>query len=298
MGKKNGLTIERRKLSLRGKYNALDSSFRESELLTNNVCLYPLVLASVYRKGELQTYWLTTHGPKNLAPEVKLALPAISKFLAKAKIEPAFCEKPLVKDGKDKLLRLVEYNTKVMERLLKRIVATRGSDDQWNQEFVEELCHNYSSETIAVEANKNITFPLGNTTGSGRRNSTGLGPDVVGQLHTLVTKVASSYRDLPFHCFEHASHTILTVTKLLASMEASLTSYEMKEVLSPDDRINKKVCEMLTHPLAQFTLVFAALVHDVEYEVPNIQLMKEGSDLAKKYSNKSCAEQNSINAAW
>jgi hypothetical protein len=255
-----------------------------------------VALSWVYRKGELQTYWLTTHGPKNLAHEVKLALPAISRFLAKAKIEPAFCEKPLLNDGKDKLQRLLDYNTKVMERLLKRIVATRGSKDQWNQEFVEELCHNYSSETIVDETNKDITFPVGKPMHSGK--CTTLGPGIVQQLHTLVTKVASSYRDLPFHCFEHASHTILTVTKLLASMEASMISYEKKEFLSSDDRINKKVCEMLTHPLAQFTLVFAALVHDVEYEVPNIQLMKEGSDLAKKYRNKSCAEQNSVNAAW
>eukprot|EP00977_Amphora_coffeiformis_P007623 scaffold1684_cov214-Amphora_coffeaeformis.AAC.7 len=52
-------------------------------------------------------------------------------------------------------------------------------------------------------------------------------------------------------------------------------------------------------PLTQFASVFSALVHDVDHSgAPNNQLIKEGGMLAKRYKNKSVAEQNSIDIAW
>ena len=52
-------------------------------------------------------------------------------------------------------------------------------------------------------------------------------------------------------------------------------------------------------PLTQFACVFSALIHDVDHlGVPNAQLVKEGTGLAKKYKNKSVAEQNSVDLAW
>lgn len=51
--------------------------------------------------------------------------------------------------------------------------------------------------------------------------------------------------------------------------------------------------------IAQFAVVFAALVHDVDHRgVPNAQLIKEKKSLAEKYKNKSVAENNSIRVAW
>jgi hypothetical protein len=94
------------------------------------------------------------------------------------------------------------------------------------------------------------------------------------------------------------SHTILSVMKLLASLESKQDKYDSLNDESFQARVNQKVCEMLTNPMVQFALVFAAMIHDVEYEVPNFQLVKERSDIAKIYNNASCAEQNSINFAW
>ena len=52
-------------------------------------------------------------------------------------------------------------------------------------------------------------------------------------------------------------------------------------------------------PLTQFTLVFCALVHDVDHAgVSNFQLIQEGATIAKLYKNKSVAEQNSVDLAW
>jgi hypothetical protein len=171
-------------------------------MFSTKLCIHTSFDVSHLRKGELQTYWLTTDGPKNLSPEVKLALPAISKFLKKANIEPAFCEKKIAGDCKGRFQRLVDYNVKVMERLLKRIVASRGSDNR-SLSYVEQIIASYSPTNMADEAKREIPFLVGRKLYE-RPKVVDLGPLVSNQLHNFVLKVAGSYRDLPFHCFEHA----------------------------------------------------------------------------------------------
>ena len=52
-------------------------------------------------------------------------------------------------------------------------------------------------------------------------------------------------------------------------------------------------------PLTQFACAFSALIHDVDHPgVPNVQLVKENSALAKFYKGKSVAEQNSVDLAY
>lgn len=52
-------------------------------------------------------------------------------------------------------------------------------------------------------------------------------------------------------------------------------------------------------PLAQFGIIFSALIHDVDHwGVSNAQLIKEGAPMADKYKGKSVAEQNSVDLAW
>lgn len=52
-------------------------------------------------------------------------------------------------------------------------------------------------------------------------------------------------------------------------------------------------------PLTQFAIMFSTLVHDVDHTgVSNQQRETEEPELAKKYKNKSVAEQNSIDLAW
>jgi hypothetical protein len=52
-------------------------------------------------------------------------------------------------------------------------------------------------------------------------------------------------------------------------------------------------------PLTQFSVVMAALIHDVDHRgVPNFILCKEDPNLATVYKEKSVAEQNSLDLAW
>ena len=52
-------------------------------------------------------------------------------------------------------------------------------------------------------------------------------------------------------------------------------------------------------PLTQFACAFSALIHDVDHPgVPNSQLVKENTTMAKFYKGKSVAEQNSVDLAY
>jgi hypothetical protein len=55
----------------------------------------------------------------------------------------------------------------------------------------------------------------------------------------------------------------------------------------------------LDDPLARFTLVLSAIIHDVDHPgVPNGQLNKERDTVALVYESCSAAEQNSLDIAW
>lgn len=91
----------------------------------------------------------------------------------------------------------------------------------------------------------------------------------------------NSYQRQPFHNFEHASHVVLSIVKLLGKMDA------VGHNLS------------LSDPLTKFTVVLAALIHDVDHPgCPNTQLVQEKHPLALAYDNKTVAEQNSFDLAW
>jgi 3'5'-cyclic nucleotide phosphodiesterase len=94
----------------------------------------------------------------------------------------------------------------------------------------------------------------------------------------------------------------MSVTKLLSRIIAPSDLLD-----SHQDHANKDLASTLhdhtygitSDPLIQFACVFSALIHDVGHPgVPNAQLAHENVELAKRYSGKSIAEQNSIDLAW
>lgn len=179
-------------------------------------------------KGELQTYWLATEGPKNLTANEKLAQHALLKIMKSANIESSFCASRKI-DQEEKIERLVDYHTNSLSKLLKKLVSTR--DDK----------------------------PLG------------VGTVALAQLRRLVSKVALLYReeDRPFYSFEHASHTVLSVTKLLSAIDRNANKTKLRIPL-----------------LTQFVLIYATLVHYLG-----------GFDNAPD-TNKSINEQTPIERAW
>jgi hypothetical protein len=117
-----------------------------------------------------------------------------------------------------------------------------------------------------------------------------LSTTVADQLHDYVQEIASMYRDNPFHNYEHASHVTLSMEKMLSRvMEAS------KDRRS----VNRYQNDITSDRLAQFAVVFSALIHDVDHTgVSNGQLVKEKDRVAVLYDDKSPAENHSIHLAW
>lgn len=57
--------------------------------------------------------------------------------------------------------------------------------------------------------------------------------------------------------------------------------------------------DITSDPMAQFAVVFAALIHDVDHPgVSNAQLVQEQDDMAVRYDGRSPAENHSLNLAW
>jgi 3'5'-cyclic nucleotide phosphodiesterase len=101
------------------------------------------------------------------------------------------------------------------------------------------------------------------------------------------------YRDNAFHCFEHASHVVNSVQKLLNRVVMA-----DRERDGPNQR-NFFASRIASDPLTQFAIVFSALIHDVDHTgVTNGQLIKDNAAIANLYKNKSIAEQNSCDLAW
>jgi hypothetical protein len=195
--------------------------------------------------------------------------------------------------------RLVEWNVDVLFQLLTKVVTTR-------QAQVAKL--NRRSNTFDLD----LRFGLAALQAEEQRQSdideaktAEVDPRIKAQLRAYVTLIASMYRDHPFHNFQHASHVMLSITKLMSR----ITNPAAEDIVASNGLKTEKIeIQGLVHtctygiasdPLLQFAVAFSALIHDVDHAgVPNTQLVKEDINLAKKYRHKSVAEKHSIRLAW
>ena len=215
----------------------------------------------------------------------------------------------IVPEGKsDKAERLVNWNTEIICRILREIIARREAigtppdteEELLNLERSSVLRH--EGRIVMDERVDVIELPIFCAASKKQRDSESikLVPMVVNQLHDYIQTVAALYRDNPFHNFEHASHVTMSVTKLLSRIAApdidvlGNTDYESDKELHHDQAYS-----ITLSPMTQLAIVLSALIHDVDHTgVPNSQLIQEQSSIAAAYRNKSVAEQNSIDIAW
>ena len=127
------------------------------------------------------------------------------------------------------------------------------------------------------------------------------------QLQLYITSIVTTYRSNEFHNIEHAAHVCLTMDKMIKQL---LLAPERQDVYvdfggkpwsaeSIAFNLENRSFGLASDPLAQFSLLLASLVHDVNHVgVTNQQLIKEGSPIASLYRNQSVAEQNSVDISW
>ncbi|KAL3921226.1 MAG: hypothetical protein SGILL_002858 [Bacillariaceae sp.] len=129
---------------------------------------------------------------------------------------------------------------------------------------------------------------------------------VESQLRRFVTSIGSAYRQAnAFHTFEHASHVVRSLDRMLKKLssasEVMVTGFDGKPRSQGDiaKEVDMKTFGIGSDPLVQFSMIFAALVQDVDHMgISNQQLIKESSPIASLYKNRCVSEQNAVDISW
>lgn len=134
-------------------------------------------------------------------------------------------------------------------------------------------------------------------------NDSLLSAQVKSAIRLYVTRIASMYRGVRYHSFEHASHVSLAANKLMLCIHEGYKGGATNRQTSCRQQYSHKrkdgLLPLATDPMLHFAMVFAGLIHDVDHHgVPNVVLVQEEHPLAMKYDNISVAERNSIDIAF
>jgi class 3 adenylate cyclase len=282
-------------------------------------------------KGLLQTYWanpLVTSAATNM--DERTSTVSSESFGAssvrpngtdtidsgewgESSLENALALKFSPSHGRD---RLVEWFVELLQGLLQKIVAMRVTNGKLRSASkvptlttVSESAASYSESEntqFVYEITEVIEMPDFGKKNTGDSFFVDMGPVVRSQLRDYVALIASMYRDIAFHNFEHACHVAMSASKLLKRVlvpEDVNYKVESSNRLKSHKVVSKEVHDttfgISSDPLMQFAVVFSALIHDVDHNgVTNKQLILENDPVAIKYHGKCVAEQRSIQVAW
>lgn len=195
-----------------------------------------------------------------------------------------------------RIKRLIEWNVEVLYDLLVNLVAHRRTFTFENE--VEPVLEKRQRGSIVVDELVTILDMPDFDKDWNKRTAEDptLPHDIRNQLRSYVWRIADTYRnDVPFHNFFHASHVILSASKLL------------KRVVEPDnvdyrtngaaEMIHKCTYGISSDPLMRFTVVFSALLHDAGHTgISNAVAIND--PLSQKYHERSVAEQRSVDLGW
>jgi class 3 adenylate cyclase len=276
-------------------------------------------------KGEVQTYWLALGSSSSRASSDvsdvsdELNAPAHGQAPSKSKqrTQQRYVKETVlssiwkgtslenvmsVSDVDDGCARLVNWNVDVMLGLLKRVVAVRNASGEDTSPLSSDLEKRIIGQNLVLDEVQ-MVIPLpdfnGEIADKAAQEKVYIAPEVEKELRDYIACIASGYKKNSFHNFEHASHVILSATKLLKRIiEPNEVGPNQKQDITNQD-LHEHTYGIGTDPITQFAVVFSALIHDVGHTgVPNGQLAKEDPALAEKYIHKSVAEQRSVDVAW
>lgn len=169
-------------------------------------------------KGDLPTFWLSVRAQSSPSRGSGANSSEHSRGEDSTKGEEAEVEtaaKPMSPFG-DKVQRLVDWNTDVLARLLRQVVARRdASETRRIDGEVEPVLPivRQDGSTVLDEVVEIIRLPEFDGRAARAQvdpSTIDLGENVMTQLRDYVTIIATMYRDNPFHNFEHASHVTMS----------------------------------------------------------------------------------------
>ena len=218
-------------------------------------------------KGEMQTYWLLTEeelakgasadeAPSKGAaplPIVKALQPRIGANGPTNVLDPESTLPPRIK-------RLVDWNVDVLKRLLKQVVAKRNSSSKQtydpNHPIMMKQEMNIGCDTYVLdEVTEIIRLPGYAQYESQGANKIELPKEVESQLRLYVSSIAMMHRDNHFHNFEHASHVMMSVSKLLS------------RIVAPDEILNGAAADKLQMSLHDHTYGIVSILKHFIFRV-------------------------------
>ncbi|KAL3938937.1 MAG: hypothetical protein SGBAC_006242 [Bacillariaceae sp.] len=262
-------------------------------------------------KGEMQTYWLMSEADMATRAEGKTSGKEASALPVVKAMQPRLAKQSMnVLDPESslppKIKRLVDWNVDVLKRLLKQVVAKREAmmKEQFdiNHPTMMKTEMNIGCDTYVLDEVVEIIRLPGYSHSNFVRDAKKieLPKQAEEQLRLYVSSIAAMHRGNHFHNFEHASHVMMSVSKLLSRIVAPDEVHgDGGAEGALDAHLHDHTYGITSDPLTQFSVVLAALIHDVDHSgVSNFQLIKEDAKIAGVFKNKSVAEQNSIVIAW
>lgn len=299
------------------------------------------VMVEAKGKGTLQTYWLrptkryssisghsdnSPYGNNHASSLTALSISSNSESMPANRLFPKTETKSKRKNSSARRIvpgesiliagerreNLIKWNVEVLIKSLQKVVAMRHQESssvrrkrRKNDAFASSKCQ---SGTPIEELTDIIELPEFNSKNA--RQTAGLwkmDAIVEAQLLDYVTKIASMYRNNPFHNFEHASHVTMSASKLMnrimvpedVNYDQGAGDTQRKHIAKLAESVHTSTFGISSDALAQLAIVFSALIHDVDHTgLTNAQLVKEGADVAVVYNGQSVAEQNSVTLAW
>jgi len=229
-------------------------------------------------KGLLQTYW------------VNYGTTAVETDIPASKVKA---------NQEQHTERLIDWNATVLLDILREIMVKRGDKATSVVTTSEDIA---KKATPLEEVKEVIELPKFKV-GAADMTKVDLSQEVVDEVHAFVKRIAGMYLNNPFHCFDHASHVVMSVTKLLgrivAPKQSDLGLQEQANLVDVAVTLHDHTYGITSDPLTQFACAFSALIHDVDHQgIPNPELCKEQPALAEQYKKRSVAEQNSLDLSW
>mmetsp|Transcript_18107 Transcript_18107/g.36476 ORF Transcript_18107/g.36476 Transcript_18107/m.36476 type:complete len:1137 (+) Transcript_18107:96-3506(+) len=254
-------------------------------------------------KGKLQTFWLKKHfrrsDTRSTASSDQSTSSATTDLVTESRVMSADQT-----DKAERTKRLISWNVEILLTLLKQVIAHRNARIEAGKHGTpltdfdtDGALSNGKVSDCLGEVQEIIALPeYDNTVAALEKDpeKVVLDGSVRDEMRAFVTCIASMYRDNAFHNFEHASHVLMSVTKLMSRIIAPSELEHQTE-----DALHDHTYGITSDPLTQFSCAFSALIHDADHEgVPNAQLVKEKAPIASAYKNRSVAEQNSLDLSW
>ena len=214
-------------------------------------------------KGELQTYWLINATSSSGNKSVEFSVAGDNAAVLKEE------HNDLVQsnDSSRKYERLVEWNSEILCKYLKPVVARRLACEEETSPSTD-LCLPQSTvgDTVRDHVSDVIPFPEYRPIKSkSHPDMSDFDSKVPEQVRFFVQQIAAMYRDNPFHNFEHASHVTMSVSKLLSRIVGPDSGSSAVQQKLNDMELHDNTLGISSDPMMQFAMIFAALVHDVDH---------------------------------